>query len=105
MNTPNINLAAVAVRVKAARAVRGWNQTMLAEAAGVSRPTVARMESGNRPVTLVEADKLATALGVALDSLLYGSRVQERVLVALRISEDELRQAPLPPVSTEGLFS
>lgn len=129
MNTPDIDLAAVAVRVKAARAVRGWNQTMLAEAADVSQPTVSRMESGNRPVTLVEADKLATALGVALDTLLYGSRVQERVLVALRIGEDaergaatsagiellelddrldavvdELRQTPLelPPVPTEG---
>lgn len=36
----------VADRVREARMTRGWSQTELATMAGVSRPTVARIEGG-----------------------------------------------------------
>ncbi|WP_417373692.1 helix-turn-helix domain-containing protein [Glutamicibacter protophormiae] len=37
----------IATRIRAARTARGWSQTHLAEAACVSRPTVARIERGD----------------------------------------------------------
>jgi Zn-dependent peptidase ImmA (M78 family)/transcriptional regulator with XRE-family HTH domain len=59
-------------------------QRQLAQAAEVSQASVSRIESGTRGASLVEADKIADALGVSLEALLYGSPVRERVRVALR---------------------
>jgi transcriptional regulator with XRE-family HTH domain len=84
----DIDLSQVAQRVSAARARLGLSQTTLAKAAGVSQPTVSRIESGTRGVSLMDADLLASALGLPLDLLLYGSRVADRVLVSLRVDED-----------------
>jgi len=84
MEERNVDAAALAERVRRARMQRDLNQTQLARAAGVSQSTVSRIEKGDREVTLVEADALARALELPLDTLLHGSGVQERVLVALR---------------------
>lgn len=83
-----VDRAALAERVRAARDRAGLTQVDLAREAGVSQPTLSRVESGERGVSLAEADALATALAVPLDILLYGSAVQERVLVALRAAAD-----------------
>src|SRR5438128_745840 len=84
MSGSDVDMAAVAGRVREARLAVGLNQTALAKAAGVSQATVSRIEAGERGVSLVEADALAQALDMPLDILLYGSRVRERVLVSLR---------------------
>lgn len=84
MGESDVDMAAVAGRVREARRAAGMNQTALAKAANVSQATVSRIESCERGVTLVEADALAQALNMPLDTLLYGSRVRERVLVSLR---------------------
>nr|WP_280791011.1 ImmA/IrrE family metallo-endopeptidase [Blastococcus sp. TF02A_35] len=84
MSTKDVDVAAVADRVRRARQAAGMNQTALAIAAGVSQATVSRIEQGQRGVSLVEADALARTLQMPLDTLLYGSGVAERVLVALR---------------------
>lgn len=39
-------MSEIARRVRAARTARGWSQIELAEHAGVSRPSVARVEAG-----------------------------------------------------------
>jgi transcriptional regulator with XRE-family HTH domain len=54
-------------QVKAARALLGWSQAVLAERSGVSEPTVARLESvdgelGGREGT---GEKIRTAIEVA----------------------------------------
>ncbi|WP_408647199.1 helix-turn-helix domain-containing protein [Tessaracoccus coleopterorum] len=49
--------------MREARKLRGWSQTQLAEAAGVSRPTVARIEAGQR-VSLSTLTRVAAAVGL-----------------------------------------
>jgi Zn-dependent peptidase ImmA (M78 family)/transcriptional regulator with XRE-family HTH domain len=84
MNGRDLDMTAVADRVRRARRAARMNQTELAAAAGVSQATVSRIEKGQRGVSLTEADALAQALQMPLDTLLHGSQVAERVLVALR---------------------
>lgn len=51
--------------IRAARLDREWSQQQLAEAAGVSRPTVARVE-GDEDVSTATLEKVAGALGLSL---------------------------------------
>lgn len=52
-------------RIHDARVERGWTQEVLAKHAGVSRPTVARVERGDDVSTATLA-KVADALGLKL---------------------------------------
>ncbi|GAA3002892.1 helix-turn-helix transcriptional regulator [Streptomyces fulvorobeus] len=52
--------------IRVARKERGWSQTDLAEKAGVSRPTIARIEA-NRDVTTATVAKITQALGLTLE--------------------------------------
>ena len=49
--------------VKAQRHAKGWSQDQLADAAGLSRPTVARIEAGNA-VSTATLSKIARALSI-----------------------------------------
>jgi len=50
-------------QIRAARGLLGWSQTQLAEKAGLSLPTVKRLETGNGPRVSNEArEKIALAL-------------------------------------------
>lgn len=84
----DVDLAAVGSRVRAARERAGLSQRDLELRAAISQPTLHRVETGKRTsVTLTDLDRLARALGVGLDELLYGSAVVDRVLAAARTSE------------------
>jgi transcriptional regulator with XRE-family HTH domain len=61
----------VAGRIRKARVARDWTQIELAEHAGVSRPTVARVERGDDISTATLA-KVAGALGLRVE--LRGNR-------------------------------
>lgn len=52
--------------VQAARLARGWSQSELAVEAGVSRPTVSRVELGDEP-SMRTARKLTSALGISME--------------------------------------
>lgn len=57
----------IRLRVAELRGAKGWTQQELATAAGVSRATVMRVESAERPPTRLDFDvleKLADALGI-----------------------------------------
>lgn len=54
--------------VQTARAARGWSQTVLAQRAGVSRPSVARIEAGEDVSTLT-LSKVAEAIELSLGVL------------------------------------
>lgn len=54
--------------VKAARKERGWSQTELGKRAGVSRPTVSRIEKGKDGHTTM-LDKVAAALDLTVSFL------------------------------------
>jgi transcriptional regulator with XRE-family HTH domain len=60
----------LAARLKALRARRGLSQEQLAEAAGISRPHVARLETARQDPTLSTIGKLARALKVKPAELL-----------------------------------
>lgn len=49
--------------IRKARLERGWSQQQLAEAAGLSRPTVARVEGGE-DVSTATLEKVAATLGM-----------------------------------------
>lgn len=52
--------------VQAARLKREWSQTKLAEEAGLSRPTIARIERGD-DVSMATIRKVATPLGLTVE--------------------------------------
>jgi len=58
-------------RVRALRRQRGWTQHQLAEAPGVSRATIARIEAGDSNPDLDTLGMIARALGVRTYALLY----------------------------------
>ncbi|WP_082924590.1 helix-turn-helix transcriptional regulator [Paenarthrobacter nicotinovorans] len=51
--------------IREARKQRGWSQSALGDRAGVSRPTVARVEAGD-DISTATLFKVATALGMTL---------------------------------------
>ncbi|WFE24843.1 helix-turn-helix transcriptional regulator [Solwaraspora sp. WMMD791] len=52
--------------VRELRERRGWSQTQLATASGMTQSAVARFEAGGTVPTLVVLERLATALEVSL---------------------------------------
>jgi transcriptional regulator with XRE-family HTH domain/predicted HTH domain antitoxin len=93
----DVDVIAVGARVRAARERSGLSQRDLESRARVSQSTLHRVETGKRTnATLADFDRLAQALDVGLDELLYGSAVEARVLAAARTSGcagDALRAA------------
>lgn len=73
----------VADAVRGARRDRGWTQVVLAERAGVSRPTVARIEGG-RLVALLSLAKVAMALGLRVRVSVESPAQAEPDLVEVR---------------------
>lgn len=55
--------------LKEARAARGWTQSQLAEAAGVSRKTINTVENGVFVPSTILALKLARVLETSVESL------------------------------------
>ncbi len=58
------------MRLKQIREKRGWTQERLAEKVGVSRVTIARIETANRKPSLELLERLAKALKVKPGKLL-----------------------------------
>jgi ribosome-binding protein aMBF1 (putative translation factor) len=53
--------------VRELREQRGWSQTRLARAAGMTQSAMARFEAGGTVPTLTVLERIASALDVALD--------------------------------------
>ena len=64
-----INQEELGRRLRQAREACGLTQEQVAEHLGVSRPTVAQMELGNRAITSLELDRLAWLYARTCDSL------------------------------------
>jgi Zn-dependent peptidase ImmA (M78 family)/antitoxin (DNA-binding transcriptional repressor) of toxin-antitoxin stability system/DNA-binding XRE family transcriptional regulator len=83
----NIDLALVGERARSARERSGLTQRDVESAAEVSQSMIHRIESGKRTTaSLEEFDRLAQAIGIGLEELLYGSAVEARVLASARAS-------------------
>lgn len=59
-------IAEIASTIHKARLSRDWTQAELAARAGLSRPTVARIESG-KAVSTATLEKVAAALGLRVE--------------------------------------
>ncbi len=57
-------------RLRAARQRNGISQERLAELAGLHRTYVSSVERGERNISLLNIERLATALGVAMSDLM-----------------------------------
>jgi transcriptional regulator with XRE-family HTH domain len=57
-------------KVRTERQKRGLSQEDLAEKAGVHRTYIGMIERGEKNITLLNIEKLAKALGIALDKLM-----------------------------------
>jgi Zn-dependent peptidase ImmA (M78 family)/transcriptional regulator with XRE-family HTH domain len=93
-----MDLQAVGERVRRERERAALNQRELAGRAGLSQPTLARIELGIRSrLTIAELDRIATALEVPLRELTSGSPVRQRLRVVARMTTvaDEVREAAL----------
>ncbi len=67
--------AALADGIRMARAKRRWTQPQLAEAAGLTKPTIVRVEAG-RPCSARTLLKIAAALQLTVEELFeIGDRV------------------------------
>src|SRR5258708_23021665 len=95
---------AVGARVREARERAGLSQRAVEDASGISQSTLHRVETGKHTTaTLADFDRIAQALGVGLDELLYGSPVRERARVAARTaSGSDVRDALLTAMD-EGI--
>lgn len=65
MTNPGMSLASVGDAVRDARRERGWSQTHLGDEAGVSRPTIARIERGD-DVSVATLAKVTAAVGLTV---------------------------------------
>lgn len=76
------------------RQAQGLSQTQLADKAGVSQPTVSKLENGNLNATLENIYAIADALKVHPVQLFELPELQSRALSALgRIEADQLEAA------------
>jgi transcriptional regulator with XRE-family HTH domain len=65
-------------RLRAFRLRAGLSQGQLAELSGVPRPTITVVESGQQASMSIENGlKIADALGISLDELVRGDRLQK----------------------------
>lgn len=66
MSTPEPAQPLFGEVIRDARKKRGWSQEELGRAAGLSRPTIARVESDN-DVSTATINKIAKVLGLTLE--------------------------------------
>lgn len=85
----------LARRLRAAREACGLTQEDVSRHLGVSRPTVAQLELGNRAVTSLELDKLAYLYGRDIGEFLADEfRAEDALLVLFRGHADVAGQEP-----------
>ncbi len=60
-----VQMADIAQQIREARVARGWSQEDLASQAGLSRPSIARIERGD-DVSTATLSKVAVVLGLTI---------------------------------------
>jgi transcriptional regulator with XRE-family HTH domain len=75
-------------RVEAARNRARMSQRVLARKAGLSQPTLHRIEQGDRTPKMPELITLARALGCSLSEISEHSPVRDRVVCSARAEND-----------------
>jgi putative transcriptional regulator len=88
----------IGMRIAQARKARGWTQEGLAERSGLHKQTISEWERGNRTPSIDALAKLADALEVPLQDLVYGTAAElpQRQMIAayVRLANQLLEEAP-----------
>jgi len=66
----NLSQKQIGQRIAASRKMKGLSQADLAKSVGLSRPSLAQIEMGNRSVDIFELQKLSLILGFSLDDFM-----------------------------------
>lgn len=74
--------------IERARVAAGLSQRVLADAAGISQPTLSRIISGDRPAKMPEVVAIAWATGHTVAQLTEAGVVADRVQYAARATND-----------------
>ncbi|SHK05041.1 DNA-binding transcriptional regulator, XRE-family HTH domain [Ruegeria lacuscaerulensis ITI-1157] len=80
--------------MKRLRKLKGWNQTMLAEAAGLEQSTISKIENGWDGATLRNLNYIAQALGVPTYQLFLDdvSDAEIRIIEVYRSLSDDRKR-------------
>jgi len=78
----------IGARIRLAREEQGWTQDQLAAAVGVSRSAVAQWETGRAGQVTTNLTRVAGALGVGVEHLMYG---RDKLAGNQTYTGDELR--------------
>lgn len=105
MTTHNKALDVVATRIRILRLEKGWSQEHLAEAAGLSRDAISRIERGDRQPSLDTLQRIANALEVTLSSLVDPAKPPAAGTGARRTSALLLPEEPLAPWIAQALIT
>jgi transcriptional regulator with XRE-family HTH domain len=84
--------ARLAFRIKAEREARGWSLADLAQASGVSRAMISKVERGESSPTAVLLGRLSGAFGLTMSTLL--SRAEGDTGRLIRAADQEIWQDP-----------
>ncbi|HEX7658358.1 MAG TPA: helix-turn-helix transcriptional regulator [Pseudonocardiaceae bacterium] len=86
----HVDYVELGTRVRVRRERDGLSPRDVQARTGISLSLLQKVEAGQPVrVTLVELDLLAQALDIALDELMYGSPVEERILAAARLNAEQ----------------
>lgn len=88
MSDVNEYTSLVGARVRSHREARQWNQQQLAERAGVSQPTISRIEKGRGVLDGAAALQLADGLEVRVGALLGPAMIRDQVVTAGRPADE-----------------
>ncbi len=72
-------------RIPRVRAARGWSQQELANASGIYRQAIGKIETGDRGIGLDDAISICMALGVDLSDMLSPRRLSLTVEVPIDV--------------------
>lgn len=92
-------------RIESAREKRGWNQAQLAQAAGISQPTLSAIENGDTKPEQVKLDtvwKIADALGLPLPALAVRDNAAEYNVVPAPAPRSRVPMVSFVPAGTPG---
>ncbi len=70
--------ARLGTRIRSIRERKGWSQEKLAAECGLHRTYIGSIERGERNVAIVNVERIATALELAIEDLFEDAPVRER---------------------------
>jgi transcriptional regulator with XRE-family HTH domain len=85
----SVNLTALGLAIFLARTLRGWNQTDLADASGLTNSMISEFERGRRNPSEKSLQRLADALNIPLPALYNLIPILERFRETVRVGVEE----------------